>query len=987
MRGSEFNDYNIANPDGINTAKYDEGRIVYKNDTSSFVEEYSTKSVSEEYRVKETFDARKKNNTDIKSNSTQSVSSLSSAAGSISSSIGAFAGVVASTVVAAVIIVAVFISTMTMNLSLVMAGTNSLVIQLDIENAQDEDFEEDIVATISSDDGEYQEQVVTKDSLYLTFNNLKAGKEYYICVKNKDKIFVEKSFFTAKEDINKGDLLARYENNVVVISAANVLLKSNEFYTITAKDASGNVLFTQDSKNPNEEFSFNVNSQTKLYFSLAVNGVAYSVSELEPDSKIDPIDPNNEEDEPVEDIAPEYDYSDGVWTWADDYSKASISFREIHGLDPLVVQAVVSSEKTKYEDCENEGEITYYAYVIETFGNYSDVKKVAIPALKHDYEAEFRWVMSDDPNEVEANVVLVCSRNALHEYRESAVVTYTIDNEASCGEQMQITYTATLVYDGKTYTETKVVTKTIAHEIGSLNSITFPTTIEDKLDVESGLFSGSFKASYICEKCNEEIQGNCSIDKEYLENAIVYTLSYGGASKEYTIAYKSQNDNNEINYKYDENTDSMIIVSAPHSSLSTTRLYVPSRVYGKYVTKVADNAFAETGYEIISLPTTVTAIGENAFKGSTVLTKVIMSSYVTTIGAGAFNNCTALESVELPTKGSSSGLTTIEEGLFAGCTALESLTMPVGKVAWFGRLFGTTSGAGLTAQTDPFTNIVYYIPTTLKSLTLDSSGSESTGGTIGEKEFYGITTIESVTFGIRSSSNPSSVAMYGVATIGQSAFENCINLASVDIAAVRTIGAHAFKNTGVTSIALDQNVTSIGQGFVEGCVNLTSLSVPFIADTKTNAKPTGYVNENTSDTYLLGYFFGTINKTGLTAVSQTSSDGGSSQTYYIPAGLTEIAITGSTSSYNAVGIFYGAFMNCTMLHTVKIGENVSVIMVGAFRGASNLQNVVFTYEYARYLCYKADGSGDGSYSASALADSSANVDRLTNTTAVRWVLS
>jgi hypothetical protein len=76
-----------------------------------------------------------------------------------------------------------------------------------------------------------------------------------------------------------------------------------------------------------------------------------------------------------------------------------------------------------------------------------------------------------------------------------------------------------------------------------------------------------------------------------------------------------------------------------------------------------------------------------------------------------------------------------------------------------------------------------------------------------------------------------------------------------------------------------------------------------------------------------------------------------------------------------------------MLHTVKIGENVSVIMVSAFSGASNLQNVVFTYEYARYLCYKADGSGDGSYSASALADSSANVDRLTNTTAVRWVLS
>ena len=75
----------------------------------------------------------------------------------------------------------------------------------------------------------------------------------------------------------------------------------------------------------------------------------------------------------------------------------------------------------------------------------------------------------------------------------------------------------------------------------------------------------------------------------------------------------------------------------------------------------------------ITIPSSVTKIGERAFSGCTSLTKVTLPDYVTTIGSGAFTGCTSLAGITIP-----KFVTTIEDYVFEDCTGLTSVTIPDG---------------------------------------------------------------------------------------------------------------------------------------------------------------------------------------------------------------------------------------------------------------------------------------------------------------------
>ena len=910
----EFNTYGISNPDGVQEGFSDYAKYSFDDEKSQRINEFSKDSIKETNSVEEYPQGReghtekdKRRMDDNRSNSSSSVQSASSAAqaassvASIGSSLGALAGVVASAVVTAVIVVAVFISTMTMNLSLVMAHTDSLTVQLDISGAQEEDFSEAIVATLEGKDGEYQEQIVNKDTLYLTFNNLLPGKEYFIKVKNKDKVFVEKSFFTSQNEVDKGQILTHYDNNFVVVSAANVVLKSNEFYTITAKDAQGNVVFTQDSTNPNEEFVFSVDTQIKLYFSLSVSGSTYSISELVPSDYPEPTPGPEPEPTPEPVVDPVYDYSQGAWSWATDYSSATISFTEIHGLDPLVVQAEVSSEKTKFEDCENEGEISYYASLIESYGTYQDIKRVTIPALGHDYEVEFTWYLYDDPTQVTARYEITCTRNAAHGDYGSAEVSYTIDSTGECGSDETIHYTAVFTYDGKEYKETKDATRTIQHEPAPNAEITFPTSIEDKIDFYSGALSGSPKATYICKNCGETIEESCIVEgKEFSSDHVTYTVSCQGEQHEYEVSLQQTLDDGVLRFAYDSETDSISVAgfsaASTDATYSKTSLNIPAKVFGKNVTKIAGSALQSTKYKTISMPDTITEIGDYAFYYCGQLTTITLSSGLTSIGEAAFEGCSLLGNVTLP-----KGLTAIGNNAFYYCEAIEEIAIPE-----------------------------------------------------------------------------------GVTTIGAYAFCGCSSLTSVSIpTSIRTIGESAFKDcTGLTSIELGANVQSIGQGFLEGCKSLVSINVPFIGDTRDNARPQGTNPEKTSESFVLGYFFGTTSGSGLTAVQQ-GPNSASLTTYYIPSGLTEIYVGTKNTSYSKkAGIYYGAFMNCTMVQTVHLGEYITAITSDAFAGSGVTK--LYFMATDTYQVYDSNGNSIKSYSPEALEDASTNAVTMKTNTGYLW---
>ena len=95
-------------------------------------------------------------------------------------------------------------------------------------------------------------------------------------------------------------------------------------------------------------------------------------------------------------------------------------------------------------------------------------------------------------------------------------------------------------------------------------------------------------------------------------------------------------------------------------------LVIPSKVTSDgqdyVVTEIADYTFYYNKLWSVSLPETLTAIGNNAFAKCPNLRSVELPETVTTIGKGAFASCQRLTSVTLPTT-----LTEIGDYAFCRC--------------------------------------------------------------------------------------------------------------------------------------------------------------------------------------------------------------------------------------------------------------------------------------------------------------------------------
>lgn len=99
---------------------------------------------------------------------------------------------------------------------------------------------------------------------------------------------------------------------------------------------------------------------------------------------------------------------------------------------------------------------------------------------------------------------------------------------------------------------------------------------------------------------------------------------------------------------------------------------IPATLGGDPVTGIKMQAFIEcTSLKSVSMPESMTWIGDSAFAGCTGLEQVEFSPNLTTIGPNSFYSCNGLTSVVIPDK-----VTSIESLAFFGCLNLESITIP-----------------------------------------------------------------------------------------------------------------------------------------------------------------------------------------------------------------------------------------------------------------------------------------------------------------------
>ena len=292
----------------------------------------------------------------------------------------------------------------------------------------------------------------------------------------------------------------------------------------------------------------------------------------------------------------------------------------------------------------------------------------------------------------------------------------------------------------------------------------------------------------------------------------------------------------------------------------------------------------------ISIPDSVTTIGQYAFKNNAKLTNISFPDSVTVISDNAFSGCKKLISIRW-----SENLEQINYEAFQNCISLEEITFPK-----------TVNTIG---------NLAFSNCTFLSSISFTDNNKGGAYVDIQSSAFSNCTALKNISF----SKN--------VRYLGDSSFSGCSSLVSIELDdAITTIERLAFCNcSSLKSITLPSKLKKLGYSFIAN-TQVNSLTIPA---NLTSCETGG------SSTYDSKY--GPLG--GASALSELILEPGMEN---IPDNLARVESTSNThmasvsipDSVTSIGNY--AFYNCKALEETFIPSSVTSIADTAFQGWKNL---------------------------------------------------
>lgn len=254
---------------------------------------------------------------------------------------------------------------------------------------------------------------------------------------------------------------------------------------------------------------------------------------------------------------------------------------------------------------------------------------------------------------------------------------------------------------------------------------------------------------------------------------------------------------------------------------------IPEKLDGYTVTGLGKDSFSIDDlysplYEIhhtkihsVTIPQSVTSIGDSAFAGCHNLVYLTINDAATSIGRRAFAECPLTTTLEL-----GENITTIGNSAFYDCRGLKNVTIPQSVTSIGDSAFGECSsletlsfGENIKTNIETIGDDAFYYCIELESVTIPQSVTS-----IGNDAFGQCHDLQSLTIKDAATS------------IGHRAFLGCTSLETISLGEnIKTIGYHAFNSCtsiNLTNVTIPENVTTIRPGTFDYCTHLEYIMLP-----------------------------------------------------------------------------------------------------------------------------------------------------------------